>query len=162
MAKKTGRPSIYSKELSDKLCSLLAEGKSLRTVCAIDGMPDKATVFNWLRTNQEFLDQYARAKEDGCNAIADEIMDIADDATNDWMEVHFGKGYKTVFNREHADRSKLRIESRKWLLAKLKPKKYGDKLDMTTNGKDLPQPIMSVLKPDVLRDNSNKEDQGTV
>lgn len=137
-----GRPSSYTKEMADQLCSYLAEGQSLRTACDREGMPDKATVFRWLRTNESFCDQYTRAKEQGTEALADEITDIADNGTNDWMEVEKGKGnFVTVLDREHVERSKLRIESRKWLLAKMRPKKYGDKLDMTTNGKDMPTPI---------------------
>lgn len=139
---KVGRPSDFTQKLADEICAQLAEGKSLRTVCDLKGMPDKATVFRWLRTNDKFRDQYARAKEEASDALADEILDIADDGFNDWMEIEKGKGHTAVvLDREHVERSKLRIESRKWILAKMKPKKYGDKIDMTTNGKDLPAPI---------------------
>lgn len=141
-----GRPSSYTQEMADKLCAKLAEGKSLRIICDHDdSMPDKATVFRWLRTNAQFCDQYAKAKEEGMEAIADEMMDIADDGLNDWMEVEKNGKKMVVLDREHVDRSKLRIDTRKWILAKIKPKKYGDKIDMTTNGKDLPTPILAPL-----------------
>lgn len=119
-----GRPSDYSQELADRICEELADGKSLRTVCKADDMPDKATVFRWLRTIKEFCDQYTRAKEESADALTDEMLDIADDGTNDWIETD--SGYSA--NQEHIQRSRLRIETRKWIAAKLKPKKYGDKV----------------------------------
>lgn len=137
-----GRPTDYTQELADKICEQLALGYSMRTVCKAEEMPCPATVFSWLRKYPEFLEQYTRAKEEATDALADEITDIADDGSNDWMEINKG-GYKmTVLDREHVDRSKLRIETRKWIMAKMKPKKYGDKVDVTTNGKDLPSPIL--------------------
>ena len=109
-------------------------------------MPDLSTIFNWLAIKPEFVEQYARAKEAGAEAWADEIMDIADNGSNDWMEAKKKEGAVVLLDREHVERSKLRIESRKWLLSKLKAKKYGEKLDMTTNGKDmLPAPILGGL-----------------
>jgi len=105
-------------------------------------MPAASTVFDWLRIYPDFVEQYAHAKEQSTISMAEEIVDIADDGRNDWMEVEKAKGFKvTLLDREHVERSKLRIDSRKWLLSKIVPKKYGDKLDMTTNGKDLPTPI---------------------
>jgi len=152
------RPTIYTQELADKICSELAEGKSLRTVCLADEIPDKSTIFNWLRTNKEFLDQYTRAKIEASDALADEIQDIADDGSNDWMEINMGHGQtKIICYREHVERSKLRIESRKWIMAKMKPKKYGDKLDLTSDGKQLPTPILAYALPN---NDSNQENSG--
>lgn len=143
-AKKTrakGRPSSFTKKLGDKICAEIAEGKSLRTVCASPSMPAKATVFRWLRLPdyQDFRDQYARACEDRANAFAEELLDIADDATNDYMEVidkdGIVVGYKV--NGEAILRSKLRSDNRKWLMAKMLPKKYGEKLDLTNSDRTL-------------------------
>jgi len=142
MAKKIGRPTIYSQNLADNICSQLAEGISLRTVCLAEDMPDKSTVFMWLRTKKAFLDQYARAKQESADAMAEEILDISDDGTNDWMTIYTDKGYaKEVPNNEVLQRSRLRVDTRKWLMAKMKPKKYGDKIDVTSDGKALPTPI---------------------
>lgn len=157
---KGGRPSIFSQEIADKLCAEIAEGKSLRTICDHnDSMPDKSTVFRWLRTDVQFCDQYAKAKEEGMEAIADEMMDIADDGHNDWMEVNKNGKTQILLDREHVERSKLRIDTRKWILAKIKPKKYGDKIDMTTNGKELPMPILAPLHA-LPSNNSNAESNG--
>lgn len=133
-----GRPSSYTQERADQLCGMLADGMSLRSVCKIEGMPDKQTVFRWIRTFPNFLDQYARAKADSADALAEELIDISDDGTNDWMEVEAKNGgVKTVLNGENIQRSRLRVDTRKWLMSKMQPKKYGDKMDYTTNGKDI-------------------------
>lgn len=130
------RPSDYNQELADKICGQLAEGISLRTVCLAEDMPDKSTVFRWLRTHKEFCDQYARAKEEAADAIVEEMLDIADDGTNDWMEYHSKEGESLGWkeNGEAISRSRLRVDTRKWIAAKLKAKKYGDKVDLTHAG----------------------------
>lgn len=74
-----GRPSEYNQELADRICAELAQGYSLRTVCAADDMPSVKTIFNWFRTYPDFLQQYTRAKEESADAMADEVIDIADD-----------------------------------------------------------------------------------
>ena len=148
MSKKTstpkkGRPTKYSKLLADKICCELSEGKSLRTVCLSDKMPDKSTVFRWLREYETFRDQYETAKQEATDALAEEIQDISDDGTNDWIEIDlYDKkgnvtGTKTVLNHEHVQRSRLRVDTRKWIMAKMKPKKYGDKVDVTSGGEPL-------------------------
>jgi hypothetical protein len=130
--KPTGRPSSFNPELASDICAQLATGKSMRTVCLADEMPAMSTVFKWLSAHSEFAEQYARAKAESADALVEEILDISDDGRNDWMEVHDKDGdcigYKV--NGEHVQRSKLRVETRKWIAAKLKPKKYGDKLDL--------------------------------
>mgnify|MGYP000518903851 CR=1 FL=1 len=81
-----GRPTKYTDKLADRICAQLADGDSLHTVCHADDMPCKATIFNWMRTNEAFLDQYTRAKQESADALTDEMLDIADDASNDWMD----------------------------------------------------------------------------
>lgn len=131
MAKQIGRPSKYSQELADRICAELALGFSLRTVCREKDMPSVATIFTWLRVHPEFLEQYTRAKIESADAMADDVLDIADDGTNDWMVKYNKDGdeYWTL-NGEHVQRSRLRIETRKWLMAKMKPKRYGERLDI--------------------------------
>jgi hypothetical protein len=116
------RPSDYTPELATRICSQLAEGKSLRTVCEAEDMPSKTTVFNWLATNKAFLDQYARAKEESADAMAEELLDIADESV--------AEAYKADPKASGAvvQAMKLRVDARKWLMSKMKPKKYGDKL----------------------------------
>jgi len=126
------------------ICEHIADGKSLREICRAEGMPSKTTVMRWLADSQEFRDQYARAREAQADHFADEILEIADDATNDWMTRKVGEETTTVADHEHISRSRLRVDARKWLMSKMAPKKYGDKLDMELSGKD-GAPIVPVL-----------------
>jgi len=118
--KKTGRPSDYLPEVAADICSLLADGESLRKVCERPGMPNKATVFRWLAQHDEFRDQYAKATETRADAIFEEMFDIADSVTEEAAAV--GK-------------ARLRIDTRKWALARMNPKKYGDKVSQEIDHK---------------------------
>ena len=159
--KPSGRPSKYTKELGDEICAQLAMGYSVRTVCAPENMPSVQTFYNWLRTKDGFLEQYTRAKEDAADAMAEDILDIADDGTNDWMERTDANGSMIgwMLNGEHVQRSRLRIEARKWLMTKMKPKRYGDKLDMTTNGNDIGVVLNAEQAEQLLRARANRSDQ---
>ncbi len=108
--RKTGRPSTYTRALTDAICASLADGISLRALCAQPGMPAMTTVMRWLAdpTKREFREQYARAREAQADLLAEEILEIAD-STNELVA-----------------RARLRIHSRKWLASKLAPKKYGN------------------------------------
>jgi hypothetical protein len=142
-----GRPSDYSPELAETICNLLIEGNSLRAIEDMDGMPSKTAILRWVSKHPEFRDQYARALEARTDAHADEILAIADDGHNDWMQKQFGDDVKWVENGEAIRRSQLRIDSRKWLMSKLAPKKYGDKL---LHGGDPSNPVKMTfewLKP---------------
>lgn len=119
------RPSDYSPEIAETICTRLSLGESLRQVCADDGMPDKATVFRWLHRHAEFRDQYARAREALSEHWAEEIIEIADDSRGDTFVDDDGNERT---NHEVVARSRLRVDSRKWLMSKLAPKKYGDKV----------------------------------
>ncbi len=141
MAKKIGRPEIWSQELADAVCFEIAQGYSLRTVCKNEKLPGMTTIFKWLRERPEFANQYARATEERTEALAEEILDIADDGSNDFMLIQKGNVEYEIENKEVTNRSRLRVDTRKWLMSKMKPKKYGDKLDLTSDGKVLPTPI---------------------
>lgn len=108
----------------------------MRSVCRDDSMPCARTLFNWMRIYPEFLQQYARAKEESADALSDEMLEIADDGRNDWMKRNAEDDAGWVANGENVQRSRVRIDTRKWLASKLKPKKYGDKVDMTHAGPD--------------------------
>lgn len=133
-----GRPSSYSDETAILICERLAGGESLRSICLDDAMPPQATVYRWLQdeANVEFREQYARARELQADTLVDEILDIADDGTNDWMERRNSDGSTGDFieNGEALRRSQLRIDARKWMAGKLRPKKYGDKIEHDVGG----------------------------
>lgn len=133
-----GRPTSYTPEIAALICSRLGEGESLRSICAGEEFPHEATVRGWVIEDREgFSTQYARARELQAHSIADELLEIADDGSNDWME-RTGKAGESIgweLNGEHVQRSKLRSDTRKWLLSKMLPKVYGDKLDLNHSGK---------------------------
>lgn len=133
MAKK-GRPEIWDPLWADKICERLANGDSLRTVCKDPQMPGMTTVFKWLREHDEFAKQYARATEERAEAFAEDILVDAENAPNVVLGID-----KSDNARVNA--VKIKIDTKKWLMAKMKPKKYGEKLDLTSDGKALPQPI---------------------
>jgi hypothetical protein len=130
---KKGRPSLYTETLAAKFCRRLAEGETLRAICRDKAMPDKATVLRWLadKKKAEFRDQYAHARDMQADALFDEALEIADDASGDWME---DKDGKKILDHEHVQRSRLRVDTRKWAAGKLAPKRYGDKLQHTGEG----------------------------
>ena len=114
--------------MADIICERIAHGESLRSICDDEQIPSMSTIFKWLRDFEPFSQQYARAREAQADTLADDILSIADDGRNDWM-AQFGAddaGWKE--NGEALRRSVLRIDARKWLAGKMKPKKYGDKL----------------------------------
>lgn len=123
------RPSDYTQETADRICEQLSEGKSLRTVCLAEGMPDKATVFRWLREHKEFHDQYAISKDESADALFEETQDIADESLEGALSADPKASGAVV------QAYKLRVDTRKWMMSKQKPKKYGEKVDVTSDGK---------------------------
>lgn len=116
-------------------------------------MPDKATVFRWLESKDAFRDQYARAREVQADTLFDEILDIADDGRNDWIEKRNADGEVIGWqeNGEALRRSQLRIDARKWMAGKLLPKKYSEKQQVEVTGKNgsplVPVINLSLSKP---------------
>lgn len=140
--KKMGRPSKYTQLLADEICQRIREGEPVRQICLLDHMPEQATFYRWLQDKADFREQYARAKEDQADTFAEELVDIADNSTNDWIERENQRGeIYTAYNEEAVSRAKLRIEARKWLMGKMKPKKYGEK---TLHGSDPDNPLPAV------------------
>ncbi|WP_163827298.1 terminase small subunit-like protein [Proteus vulgaris] len=111
--KKMGRPSDYLPEVADDVCALIADGESLRSVCKRPGMPNTTKVMRWLREYPDFREQYAKAMESRADAVFEELFYIADDVTEEPAAVA---------------KARLRIDTRKWALARMSPKKYGDKV----------------------------------
>jgi hypothetical protein len=118
--KKTGRPSDYLPEVASDICALLADGESLRKVCERPEMPNKATVFRWLAEHEQFRDQYRVATETRADAIFEEMFDIADEVKEDAAAV---------------SKARLRVDTRKWALSRMNPKKYGEKLSQEIDHK---------------------------
>ena len=120
--RKRGRPSRYTPELAAVICERLAVGESLRSICADKAMPGLSTVMGWLFDDKHegFPEQYARAREAQAELRADEITDIADGVEHGASEA--------------VQAARLRVDARKWIAAKLLPKRYGDKVQHTGDG----------------------------
>lgn len=125
------RPSSFTQEIADLICEGIAEGKSLRSMLRDDeSLPASSTVFRWLSLNKEFSEQYTRARESQADVLFDEILAIADDGTNDTYLTDEGERV----NHDVIARSKLRVDARKWMAGKLRPKVYGEKIQTEHSG----------------------------
>lgn len=127
----TGRPSIFSQELADTICERLAEGESLRAICRDDAMPAMSSVFKWLRENETFSQQYARAREAQADALFDEILHIADTPKEGVKTKTLPDGKTEETTGDMIEHRRLQVDARKWMLARMAPKKYGDKVGLT-------------------------------
>lgn len=128
-------PSSYTVDVADFILEKLTAGLSLKEICReYENTPDESTVRKWALDDVEgFRARYSTAREIGYHSMADEIFDIADDGRNDWMDRHNERTGETdqVPNQEHMNRSRLRVDTRKWFLSKVLPKIYGDKIAVT-------------------------------
>jgi hypothetical protein len=134
--KKIGRPTDYTPEIAREIADRMIDGNSLRAACQQDDMPDEGTVYRWIAQHPEFHDIYARARELQAMRWAEDVLTIADDRT---LDPH--------------DR-RIRVDTRKWLLSKVLPRIYGDKL---TVGGDSKAPIHHVVEVVDLGALSNAE-----
>lgn len=121
-----------SETLATQICERMVSGQSLAEICRSDDMPSRSFVNKWLSEDAEFADRYARAREALMDYWADQITAIADDGERDILlrKREDGSEYEFI-DHEHINRSRLRVDTRKWLMSKLSPKKYGDKVEHT-------------------------------
>lgn len=109
-APKRGRPTEFDQATADAICQRMALGESLRKICRDEDMPAESTVRLWAVSDRAgFYAQYARARASQMEAMAEDIIDIADD------------------KEEDPQRARLRVDTRKWLMSKIAPKVYGDR-----------------------------------
>jgi hypothetical protein len=140
---KIGRPSIYTEEIATEICERIANGESSRSICKDEHMPFLSTMYRWLLKpeHKSFCEQYEIACNVRAEHMFDELLEIADDGTNDFVEKEFENGHMKIEPQPEAiGRSRLRVDTRKWYLSKVLPKKFGDKLDVTTDN----QPINKI------------------
>ena len=116
------RPSKYTDDLADEICARITEGESLNKICQDDHIPALKVIYSWLRKHEQFSNNYARAREEQADTYADKIQDIAQGA---------------LTKKYDANAARVAIDGYKWTASKLKPKKYGDKLDVESGGKPL-------------------------
>lgn len=127
-----GRPSSYTQAIGDLICEQLATSNlSLRKICQDPTIPHISSVLRWLAADEEFRKQYALAREAQADFLAEEIIEIADDSSRDTIKVKNKAGDEIeIEDKEWTSRAKLRVDARKWVASKLKPKKYGDRLEL--------------------------------
>lgn len=135
---------MFTTELASTICERISDGATQRELCSSDDMPGRSTLQRWIRDNEAFRSQYARAMEARADYWAEELLEIADDGRNDWMTRTYGDQEIDVPNPEVIARSKLRIETRKWLMGKAAPKKYGEKVDVTHKGDADAPPVFTI------------------
>jgi hypothetical protein len=123
----------FSQEIFDEICVRIAEGESLRKICKDEKMPALVNVWRWLNDNEALSKQYARAREEQAETFVDEILDIADYKKDD---TYLDEDGKEIINQEVIARSRLRVDARKWVASKLKPKKFGDYTKVQAEIKD--------------------------
>ena len=126
------RPTDYTEELADKICEeILNNTYGLHTICSADGMPDASTVFRWINKYPEFCDKYARAREIQAELLADEIISIADTTIEGTKTKVTDRGTE-IITGDMIEHRRLQVDARKWKASKLYPKRFGDKLDVTS------------------------------
>ncbi|EJW11256.1 Phage terminase, small subunit [Rhodovulum sp. PH10] len=130
-----GRPSEFSQDIADAICERLSDGQSLRMICAASDMPSASTVFRWLQQHSDFREQYARAREAQADHMAEEILAIADTPQEGERREESADGYK-VIREDMLGHRRLQVDARKWLMARMAPKKYGDKVTSEVTGAD--------------------------
>lgn len=126
-----GRPTDYSEEVAELICERIAGGEGLVKICKSEDMPHRSTVMRWLFKYKEFSDRYALAREAQADFLFEEILDISDGDEKDMLLDKDGNPTGKV-NHENINRSRLRVDTRKWVIARLAPKKYGDRVDFDT------------------------------
>jgi hypothetical protein len=124
-------PRALTPELKDEVCRRIADGATVREFAAQGGMPGKSTIFAELRRDPEFADAYAKARELQLESWEDELVAIADDVSRDVMKRPDGG---EAFDHEHIARSKLRVNTRQWIMSKRLPRRYGDRVAQELSG----------------------------
>jgi hypothetical protein len=130
--RKIGRPTSYTPALGEEICNAIASAsKGLKQLCKENShWPEQRNIYHWLTKHEEFRRLYALAKEHQIQSLVDEILEIADDTSQDSKINEFGE---SVYNSEYIARCRLRVDTRKWLAAKLCPRLYGERVQYNAN-----------------------------
>ena len=128
-----GRPSEYSETICNYILEQIELGRSVKSICDEEDMPNRSTFYRWVDCNEELRNKYARAAEVRADLLFEGMLTIADNTEKDIIVLEDGR---EIVDHNVVSRDKLRIDTRKWILAKMNPKKYGDssKVDVTSGG----------------------------
>ena len=124
---KRGAPSQYTPDMAKRICVRLSNGEALAQIIKDPEMPAQSTVYKWLLDYPDFTEMYTRAREEQADTNADEIIAIADEMPPEYTD----KDGRTQLDSSYIQWQKNRIEARKWTAMKLKPRKYGDKVQLS-------------------------------
>lgn len=127
---KVGRPTLLTPELADEICDRVASGETLPNICVDERIPHERTIRRWAREDGPFREAYARAREEQMHSWADEIVTISDDGSRDYVVTEENGRKVTKVDHDHIQRSKLRVDTRKFLMAKIAPKTFGEKVNV--------------------------------
>lgn len=119
-----GRPRMSQDKL-DTVLERMSNGETISQICREDGMPHRMTLYRHARADAEFSDKLARAREDQAEVWVDEMLEVAKDGSNDWIEDDDGN---RKLNGEHVQRSKLVVDTLKWIVAVNNAKRFGPKV----------------------------------
>jgi hypothetical protein len=148
--RKPGRPPVHGQATKDRICTEIAAGRTLTAILRDKGMPSVKWVFENLGKDKAFGESYARAREIRAEAWAEELVGIADEGEND---TYVDENGNKRTDYDVIARSRLRVDTRKWLASKLLPKTYGDKLttEVTGQGGGPVQVAVAVELPAIQR-----------
>jgi hypothetical protein len=183
----TKRTAKFKPHVAATIIQRLSEGETLKGICRDEGMPSHTSVLCWVNENPTFAAEYARARTDGFDVIAQEIIEIADNTRQGekierkevgrvcslcqravkWHSAwkHVGDSPETLIcagavaipvmeektvTGDMIERSRLQVDARKWLLSKLRPDKYGDRVAMDVSGN------LGLSVADILRQREEK------
>lgn len=121
-----GRPSTYNLELASAICTRISNGEPLRQICMDPKMPNQNTVYVWIARHEDFREMYTRARSEQADTLADEIVAIADEQPAMLGDPESGFRIDSAYVQWQRNR----VDARKWVAAKLKPRKYGERLGL--------------------------------
>ena len=124
----------FTQELFDTICERIAGGESLRSICRDEDMPSQTAVFNWLAKDAALVEQYTRARELQADTLFDEMLDIADNPMIGEKRKVKEDGSVEVMTGDMIEHRRLQVDTRKWMAGKMRPKVYGDKIDVEHGG----------------------------
>jgi hypothetical protein len=136
------------RDIADRVLARIAEGSSLRKASQAEGI-SHCSVLDWIRADKELANQYARVKEISCQMWADQIIEISDEENYEPVPGprDEDEAREVRFDATAVVRNRLRVDSRKWLLSKLLPKVYGDKLEL---GGEVRVPVIWPVNPPAI------------
>ncbi len=131
-----GRPSTFSEELADEICARIASGRSVSAIEKDADMPTLTTMFRWMSAHPWFRARYEKAMELRAHRLFEQMLEIADTPTMGETVTEHPDGSVEVKRGDMAQHRRLQVDTRKWVLARMLPKVYGEKLAHEVTGQN--------------------------